>query len=201
MKYNVLLAGVGGEGILTAQAIIARAAHLEGYYVRGFQLHGLAQRGGSVISTVRFGFKKEIFSPEIMQADADLVIAFEPLEAVKAVYYARREKTSFVIDSEPTPPVYSYILKIPYPTEKEIKKRIQPFAKSLYLIEAGLIAKKEFGSPILSNLILIGAAKGMGLLPIKENNLKKAIEISAPRDIDNNLKAYKIGIEYFKRNV
>jgi indolepyruvate ferredoxin oxidoreductase beta subunit len=63
MKFNIMLTGVGGEGVLTTQVMIARAANIEGHYVRGVQLHGLAQRGGTIPAFVRFGSEKEISSP------------------------------------------------------------------------------------------------------------------------------------------
>ena len=70
MKFDLMLTGVGGEGVLTTQVMIARAANIEGYYVRGVQLHGLAQRGGVIPTFVRFGSEKELSSPGIMQANA-----------------------------------------------------------------------------------------------------------------------------------
>lgn len=199
MKFDVLLIGVGGEGVLTSQVVIARAANLEDYFVRGAQLHGLAQRGGSIPTMVRFGSKEEISSPCIMQANADLVLAFEPLEAVRAVYYARKAKTVFVIDDYPYPPIYSYVLKKPYPEKEEIVQRIKPFAKEIHLFSASQIAKEEFGNPIFGNTILLGAAYWLGLLPLKEKNLKKAIEVTAPRETEKNLAAFERGLAIGKK--
>lgn len=195
MKFDVLLTGVGGEGILTAQVIIARAANLEGHFVRGVQLHGLAQRGGSLQTMVRFGDEKEISSPAIMQADADLVLAFEPLEAVRAVYYAHKEKTVFVLDDEPLVPVYSYLLGIPYPSVDEIREKIEPFAKEIHIFPVRKTAKEEFGNPIFDNTILLGAAAGLGILPLKKENLIEAIKVSAPRGLEENLKAFDSGLK------
>lgn len=199
MKFDVLLTGVGGEGVLTSQVIIARAANLEGYFVCGVQLHGLAQRGGSIPTMVRFGLKEEISSPEIMQANADLILAFEPLEALRAVYYARREKTIFVIDDYPYIPIYSYVLDIPYPSIDKIKKKVAPFAKEIHIFSARKTAKKELANPIFGNTVLLGAAKGLGVLPLKEKNLRKAIEITAPRAIEKNLEAFEKGLRLAKR--
>lgn len=193
MKVDVLLIGVGGEGVLTSQVIIARAANLEGYFVRGVQLHGLAQRGGSIPTMVRFG-KEEISSPSIMQANADLILAFEPLEAVRAVYFARKEKTVFVINNHPYVPVYSHLLNTPYPKIDEIKKKIEPFAKKIYILDAVSEAVKELGDPIFSNTILLGTAVGLGVLPLKEKNLRKAIEMTTPRKTKENLRAFELGL-------
>jgi len=193
MNFNILLTGVGGEGVLTAQVILARAANLEGHHVRGVQLHGLAQRGGSIPTMVRFGSENEISSPAIMQADADLVLAFEPLEAVRAVHYANKEKTVFVLDDEPYVPVYSHLLNKPYPTLDEIKEKIEPFAKEIYIVSARRMAKEKFGDDIFGNMILLGAAHGWGALPLEETSLREAIKSSAPRELEKNLKAFELG--------
>jgi len=206
VKFDVLLTGVGGEGVLTTQVVIARAANLERYFVRGLQLHGLAQRGGTLQTIVRFGDEKEIFSPAMMPAssaggpaDANLILAFEPLEAVRAVYYARKEKTVFVIDDEPLVPIYAYLLRRPYPEIKEIEKRLTPFAKNIYFVPASQMAKKECGDPVFGNTVLLGAAHGLGTLPLKKENLIEALKISAPRDLEKNLAAFKAGVDFGKK--
>ncbi|MCD6522802.1 MAG: indolepyruvate oxidoreductase subunit beta [Candidatus Diapherotrites archaeon] len=191
MRYNVLCIGVGGEGVLTAATMIARAANYDGYYVRGVQLHGLAQRGGSIPTFVRFGDKGELSSPGIMQGDANLVLAFEPLEAVRATYYARKEKTIFVINDFPHMPVYANLLNLPYPKIDEIKKRVKPFAKQLFVFDAHSIAKERFGEVVLGNTIVLGFASRF--MPIKRKSWVKAIKASSPRMIKENLEAFRIG--------
>jgi len=195
MNFNILLTGVGGEGVLTSQVIIARAANLEGYFVRGVQLHGLAQRGGSIPTMVRFSDEEGLTSPAIMQADADLVLAFEPLEAIRATYYARKEKTAFVLDDTPYIPTYSHLLNIPYPTLDEIKKRLEPFAKKIHIISARKVALEKLSDDIFGNTILLGVAHKLGLIPLKKENIIEAIKISAPRDLEKNLEAFSEGID------
>ena len=198
MKFNILLTGVGGEGVLTTQVVIARAANLEGHFVRGLQLHGLSQRGGSLQAVVRFGDAEEISSPAITPADANLILAFEPLEAVRTIYFAHQEKTVFVIDNEPRVPIYAHLLRKPYPEIKEIEKRVTPFAKNIYFIPASQMAKKECGDPIFGNTVLLGAAFGRGFLPLKKESLLEAIKISAPRELEKNLAAFEVGLDFKK---
>lgn len=193
MKFSVLLTGVGGEGVLTSQVVLARAANLEGFFVRGVQLHGLAQRGGSIPTMVCWGSQEEIPPSSIRQGGADLVLAFEPLEGIRAVYYARKEKTVFVINNHPYVPVYSSLLDIPYPKIDKIKEKIAPFAREIHFFEATLEAVKVFANSIFGNTVLLGAAKGLGALPLKEEHLKKAIEVTAPRAVEKNLKAFSLG--------
>ncbi len=198
MKFDVMLTGVGGEGVLTTQVMIARAANIEGYYVRGVQLHGLAQRGGVIPTFIRFGSEEEVSSPGIMQANADLILAFEPLEAVRATYYARKEKTTFVINDYPLVPIYASIFKIPYPTLNEIIKKLKPFAKEIHVFNTSHLGKQKFGSTIFGNTILLGVVTGMGLLPLKENSLREAIKVTAPREVKNNIKAFELGLQLGK---
>ncbi len=198
MKYNILLTGVGGEGVLTIGALLARAANFEGYFVRGVQLHGLAQRGGIISASVCFGDEKEVFSPKIMQADADLIIAFEPVEAIRATYYALKNKTSFVINNCPQIPIYANIFDIPYPKIDKVLEKIEPFAKSVLVFNTKNIAKESFGSTIFGNVILIGAVFGAGLLPLKEENLYKAISETSPSEPEKNLEAFKLGLSLGK---
>jgi len=200
MRYNIFLTGVGGEGILTVGALLARAANFEGYSVTGVQLHGLAQRGGMISTAICFG-DEDLFSPKIMQADADLVIAFEPIEAVRATYYALKDKTNFIINNCPQIPIYANIFDISYPKMNKILKKIEPFAKSVLVFNTKDIAKENFGSTIFGNVILIGVAFGAGLLPLKEENLCKAILETSPREPEKNLEAFKLGLNLGKNKI
>lgn len=195
MKFDVMLTGVGGEGVLTTQVMIANAANIEGHFVRGVQLHGLAQRGGVIPTFVRFGSEEEVSSPGIMQANADLILAFEPLEALRATYYARKEKTTFVINDYPLVPIYASLSNIPYPTMSEIIKRIKPFAKQIHVFKTSHLGKEKFGSAIFGNTILLGIATGIGLLPLKVNSLREAIKVVAPREAEKNIQAFELGLQ------
>jgi indolepyruvate ferredoxin oxidoreductase beta subunit len=195
MKFDVMLTGVGGEGVLTTQVMIARAANIEGHYVRGVQLHGLAQRGGVIPTFIRFGSEKEVSSPGIMQANADLILAFEALEAVRATYYARKEKTTFVINDYPLVPIYASLFNIPYPTMSEIIKRIKPFAKEIHVLKASHLGREKFGSAIFGNTILVGVVTGIGLLPLSADSLREAIKVTAPKEMENNIKAFELGLQ------
>jgi len=201
MKYDILLMGVGGTGVLTTQVIIARAANMEGYYVRGVQLHGLAQRGGIIPAFIRFGSENEVSSPGIMQANADLIIAFEPLEALRAIYYARKDKTIFIINNHPLIPVYANILNIHYPSINEIIKKIEPFAKKIYVFNASQLSKENFGNIVFGNVMLIGIAIGLGVLKLKEESLREAIKITSPREVDKNIKAFELGLKLGKEKL
>ncbi|MBU0532633.1 2-oxoacid:acceptor oxidoreductase family protein [Candidatus Micrarchaeota archaeon] len=196
MTFNVMLTGVGGEGVLTAAAIVASAAQNEGLSVHGLHLHGLAQRGGTIPTFVRFG--KGAYSPGIMQADADLVLAFEPLEAARATFYANKKKTLFIINDWPHMPVYANLLDMPYPNMTDIVKRIKPFAKNVMVFNTHKVALEKFGVAILGNTMLIGVAVGSRALPLKETSVRNAITANVRRNTDKNLEAFKIGLNMGK---
>jgi len=195
MKFDLLLTGVGGEGVLTTGVMITKAAHEEGKYVRGVQLHGLSQRGGTIPTYIRFGDKEEIHSPAPMKADVDLVMSFEPIEAVRATEYARKDKTKFILNTYPYMPIYGNLEDVPYPDMDEIKKRIEPFAKDIKVFKTDKRAKKEFGDIIYGNVMLVGAAVSSGDLSLDRNVVRSAVESMAPRNVEENLKAFDLGLE------
>jgi len=190
--FDLMLTGVGGEGVLTSGTILARAAQSEGNFVRGVQLHGLAQRGGTIPTFVRFG--KEIHSPAITPANADLIIAFEPLEALRATYYANKKKTIFILNNWPHVPINSNIAKVPYPDINEIKKRLLPFAKDVFVFETHRISLEKFGVSIFGNTMLIGAAIGCKALPLKEKTIRDTIKSTLSRKLASNLAAFDLGV-------
>ncbi len=194
MVFNVFIIGVGGEGAISMGVVIARAANMEGKYVRGVQLHGLAQRGGSIPAFVRFGSKKELSSPKVPAGHADLVLSFEPLEAMRALPFASKKRSNFIVSESRIIPVYANILKIPYPTIKKIKDKIKPFAKSAKFFEANEEAKKLAGRSIFGNTFLLGAACGAGWLPLKRKNIEAAIKSTLPATKEN-LKVFVAGFE------
>jgi len=120
---------------------------------------------------------------------------------VRATYYARKEKTTFVIDDYPLVPIYASLSNIPYPTMSEIIKRIKPFAKEIHVFNASHIGKEKFGSAIFGNTILLGIVTGIGLLPLKENSLREAIKVTAPREMENNIKAFDLGLQLGKEKL
>jgi indolepyruvate ferredoxin oxidoreductase beta subunit len=199
VKFDLFLTGVGGEGVLTTGGIIARAANLEGYSVRGIQLHGLAQRGGTIPTIVRFAKGEEISSPAIMQGHADLVLAVQPMVAARGVYYSNKKKTAFVINKAPYMPVYANLLNLPYPKMKTIEGKLKPFARKVLFFETHDLALNKFGQAIFGNIMLVGAAVGAGLLPLTPKSLEKAIKVTVPRFAEKNIQAFRMGLKLAKK--
>ncbi len=195
-EFNIIVTGVGGLGAMTLGRIIAEAALKQGYDVRTTELHGLAQRGGSMQLHIRFGEK--MYTPLILEGEANLIIALEPLEALRTTYFgSKRQKTTFLIDKYMLPPITVSVLGEKYPSMESIINNIKPFAGEIMLISASDIVKKETGKVIASNIFILGYAVGNGLLPLKEKFVLDAIaEIVPPKYLEMNKKVFEMGIHH-----
>ncbi len=184
-NFNLVIVGIGGQGQITLMKILAQAALLEKKEVKTSELHGLSQRGGSVEVQMRFG--KEIFSPLVFQAGADLILALEMHESLRALYYCS-EKTKFLINRN--------LIPIPGQTslsEEEILKAIKKFTKKITIINATEICKKEFGNEILAGIYLIGYGVYKKMIPLKPKSVLNAIKKLIPEKyLESNLKAFKL---------
>lgn len=189
--YNIILAGVGGQGVLTLAGIIARAAFLEGYDVKASELHGLSMRFGSIDVNLRIG--KNIYSPLVPLRSADLIISQEPLEAARKIKYANKN-TVFILDTKPQIPIISYIEKTKYPSISEIKTMLSKSSKKIITVDASEVSIKEAGSSVMANIFLLGRLAAEKVLPIKkESYIKIMKEILKPAALEQNLKIFELG--------
>jgi len=148
---NILLAGVGGQGILLASEILAEACMLAGFDVKKSEIHGMSQRGGSVISHVRFG--REVFSPVVPEGEGDILFGFELLETYRYLGLLRDGARVIANDFRIQPP--SVLLgqeRYPDDLPEKIKSRFSDFT----LID-GLKIAAEIGNPRVANTVLLGA--------------------------------------------
>ena len=187
MKSNIILAGVGGQGILTIAAVLDTAALDSNLNIKQSEVHGMSQRGGAVQSHVRIS-DKEIHSDLIPQGKADIIISVEPMELLRYLPYLK-ENGYLVTDSNP-------FVNIPnYPDLDNLYKEINSKKNSI-LIDAKKIAK-ELGNSKAANIVLLGAASA--LLPLSDESLKKAIktlfERKGERIVNKNIDAFNKGKE------
>jgi indolepyruvate ferredoxin oxidoreductase beta subunit len=186
VKRDIVLAGVGGQGILTLAVLIANAAMREGLNVRQAEVHGMSQRGGAVDAHVRLS-DGLLFSDLVPKARADLILATEPLEALRHLDYL--SPSGLIVTNSVT------VENIPdYPPREELMQLLQGCGRKVYLIDAGAVAK-EAGSARAQNVVLLGAASEfVGLRPeslqgaVSERfaNKKKTLA-------DMNLRALRLG--------
>lgn len=195
-EFNMVVAGVGGQGALTLATIIAEAAMKEGYDVRTTELHGLAQRGGSIPIHIRFGEK--MYTPLVLEGEADLIIALEPLEALRSSYFgSKKHKTTFVIDNYKIPPITVSAFGEKYPSMDEIVNHIKPFSEKVMILNASEIVEKETGSVLTSNIFILGYVVAKGILPIKEKFVLEAIRENVPEKyFELNKNIFESGMKY-----
>jgi indolepyruvate ferredoxin oxidoreductase beta subunit len=194
-EFNIVVIGIGGQGALTLGIVIAEAALKQGYDVRTTELHGLAQRGGSIPINIRFG--KKMYTAMVLEGEANLVLALEPLEALRSAYYgSKQHKTVFVIDNDPVVPLSVSVLGEKYPSIKEIERSLKDFSKKVIVINASEIVKKETGSDIAANVYLLGYAIGKGLLPLKEKYILEVMQELGPKYFDVNKKIFEMGMKH-----
>ncbi len=185
MKYDILLCGVGGQGVLSIAAVIAQAAVMEGLQVKQSEVHGMAQRGGAVQAHLRIS-STSIHSDLIPKGAASLILSMEPLESLRYLPYLSKDG---VLLSAREP-----VLNIPhYPDLDSVLTVIQQYPRHL-IIPALEIARK-IGSPRSSNMVLVGAASKF--LPLSPETLKKVIEglfhQKGDGVVQSNLSAFEAG--------
>ncbi len=196
MNYQIFLAGVGGQGILSVTDILCNAAVKMGFKVRGSETHGMSQRGGSVFSNVRFG---DVFSPLIMERDADVLLGFEPTEALRYAQYLKPDGIGLV-NIHPIPSPKFTLTKSSYPKIKSILSELKEFTPNIISIDATELAT-ELGNPIIQNLIMLGALSSLPGLPLSIEYLKEALETQfRVKHIELNLKAVEIGYKKVKHH-
>ena len=195
-EFNIVLAGVGGQGILLAAEILGTAAIKEGFNVRVSELHGMAQRGGAVVSNVRIGEK--VLAPTVLEGRADVLLGFEPLETLRSLKFVS-EKALVIMSDEKIPPTELAAKMVKYPSLEEIVEKIHCFTKNVTVVGAARLAKKA-GNILTENVVLIGALAGTGKMPVKTGSIMKALEeLVPPKHLDTNVKAFKLGYEYVKK--
>ena len=183
---NILIAGVGGQGTLLTSRILAQVLLQMGYDVKVSEVHGMAQRGGSVVTQVRYGEK--VYSPIIKKGDADILMAFEKLEAARWADYINPDGLVIINNERVDPlPVISGKAQYPQDIDQQIKKTIP----NTIIIDAAEIAAK-CGNIKSANVVMVGMlAKAMDLpVALMEQAIKESVPSKA---IDINLNAFTEG--------
>ena len=190
MNKDILICGVGGQGTVLASKIIAAAAMEEGNPVHSAETIGMAQRGGSVTSHVRIG--GEAYSPLIPFGGADMLLAFEPGEAVRNLRYLKKGGIA-VVNTSAVKPVTESLKETGY-DGSEMTAYLKEKCSCIF-VNAEKVCR-PFGSTKFFNIIMLGVAAGSGHLGLEKDTLLKQIEQRVPsRFLDVNLRAFQTGIE------
>jgi len=183
---SVIIVGVGGQGTLLASRLLGNAMMNEGYDVKVSEVHGMSQRGGSVVTYVRFGDK--VFSPVIEQGEADIVLAFEQLEAARFLPWLKKDGT-VVVNTQQIDPMSVVIGTAQYP--QRLVESIKAQGAKVLAFNALSLAEQA-GSVKAVNVVLIGAmAKHLDLG--KETWLKAIEETVPTKFLELNKKAFELG--------
>lgn len=190
MNTNMILSGVGGQGILTIAAVLDTAALSENLNVKQSEVHGMSQRGGAVLSHVRIS-DKEIYSDLIPMGNADMILSVEPMELLRHIPYLKKDGW-LITDSK------TFENIIDYPKKDNLYKQIMSHPNHI-IIKATDVAK-ELGNSKAANMVLLGAASSLISLP--EESLLSAIKIlfknKSEKIIQLNLDAFATGKDLAK---
>src|SRR6185369_4266084 len=183
---NILLVGVGGQGILLASEILSETCMLAGFDVKKSEIHGMSQRGGSVVSHVRYG--KEVFSPIVPEGEGDILFGFELMETCRSLPLLKQGGTVVANDLRIAPP--SVLMgQEAYP--EDVADRIKGQFPDFLLVDGQKLAT-EAGNPRAANTVLLGAVSKR--LDIPEHYWLQALEKMVPKKaLDVNKKAFLMG--------
>jgi len=183
---NILLVGVGGQGTILASKIIAEVTMMQGHDVKMSEIHGMAQRGGSVVTQVRVGEK--IYGPVIDEGEADFIVAFEKLEALRWVHYLRPGGT-VVVNNQQIDPMTVITGQSIYPPE--ILETLLERAGEVVVLDALQLAR-EAGSSKAVNVVLLGALARQ--MDVSREDWHEAIRRTvAPAFLNLNIAAFNAG--------
>jgi len=193
-KTSIVLVGVGGQGVITAANLLGNAAVKANVMVYVSEIHGMAQRGGNVVCTVRMG---NVSSPLLPSGTADVILSTEPIEALRNISYVNKE-TKVITDVNPVIPFTVAVGGEIYPKLDDVFKEIATHAE-LYKIDAFKIAK-ESGAAITKNTVLLGALAATNILPFKPDILLETILDMVPAKYkDVNRKAFENGMKVINK--
>jgi len=195
---NLIITGVGGQGNILASQLTATAAIAEGFYTSIGETYGASQRGGSVMSHVRFS-KEFQYGPLIPKGEADVVLGFEPLETLRILVDYGHEATAVIFNPRPNYPISVLSGQAKYPPVEELFAKIKALAGSARIVAATELAK-ELGAMVAMNVIMVGALAGSETLPVPrsrfEDAIKEVFEAGDKRDF--NLKALSLGVRGYR---
>lgn len=190
MKFDLVIAGVGGQGNILASQAVAKSAMDAGYNVVNTETKGAAQRGGSVLSHVRIA-DGEIFSPLVPQEQAEVLLGFEPLEAMRYINMLSK-RGKFIINTAPVPTILSNLKVDEYPSRDQMISAIKAKGVEGYFINATQAAK-ELGNVLLTNVVMLGAFTVISDVLPAEAVLGKLLSMVDEKFHDDDARAFECG--------
>jgi indolepyruvate ferredoxin oxidoreductase beta subunit len=196
--YNIIITGVGGQGNVLGSRVLSNMLVRKGYYVTIGETFGASQRGGSVMSHVRVS-AKSTWSPQIPKGKAHLIVALEPVEAIRVLMGYGNQEVKVLANTRPIYPAGVIAGELDYPSIAAIRATLAELSSFPLLLDATDEAIK-LGNSILANIIMIGAASRIFELPIHREDFKEVILNTLPASkLDVNLKAFDRGTQMVRQ--
>lgn len=190
-ELNLLIAGVGGQGIVLASTILASAAVKKNMKVRAADTFGAAQRGGAVLSHLRIG--DEVYGPLVPKGRCDILLGFEPIEALRVGEKYLSPKSYVMVNTKPIFSVDITTGKASYPPIIKIIESLKDIAKEVVTIEATDLAIKA-GNVVSTNVVMLGGLSASGKFPLETKDIEDSIREIIPKNKHKiNLKAFEFG--------
>lgn len=192
-KTNIVLTGVGGQGVITAANILGKACVKAGVTVFVSEVHGMAQRGGSVNCTVRIG---DVYGPLVQTGTADVILSTEPIEALRYIDFSNKN-TKIITDVNPVVPFTVSTGDEEYPDIESVYKKLSNYGK-VYKVDALNLAR-DAGAIITKNVVMLGALAGSRILPFDKKILLDTVLENVPAKYKKiNEKAFELGYNSIK---
>lgn len=195
MVTNVLLTGVGGQGIITASTVLAQACRIAGWEVKKSEVHGMSQRGGSVNSYVRFSPDEPVASPLIPEGAAEIMLAFEPLEGLRQIGETTAD-AQVLVEERRLVPVTVNLPSFSYP--EDVIERLHEGGRNVIIMPAFATAQ-QLGEPRAANTVMLGALST--LLELPDRAWDEALRaVLKPKILEINLEAFEAGRRLMTRS-
>jgi indolepyruvate ferredoxin oxidoreductase beta subunit len=191
-ELEVIICGVGGQGVVLMSELLGNAAVRDGIEVKGSEVLGMAQRGGSVFSNIRLG--SGAYAPLTPEGKCDVLIAVEPSEALRNIHYLSKSSL-VVVNSRKVMPFTVFLGQSSYPDLEEILDKLNKVSDRVVTLDATELAE-EAGNLQSANVVMLGALFGTGLMPVKIETTKALIQARFPAKAAGvNLKAFDLGYQ------
>jgi indolepyruvate ferredoxin oxidoreductase beta subunit len=192
--YNIYISGVGGQGIIKTSTVLGEAAMKSDLPVVMSEVHGMAQRGGGVSTELKIG---EAYSPIIKRGSADLLISFEPMEALRAIPKIST-KTSVIVNTSPIYPFNLRESEISYPDLDKVMEVLNENSREVFALDADEVAR-ESGHILSMNMVMLGCATAVKGFPLRKEIVKASMSANLPeKSMDINFNAFEKGFEFVK---
>lgn len=195
-EINIIIGGVGGQGVVLVSELLGNAAVRGNVAVKGSEVLGMAQRGGSVFSNLRLG--GDVIAPMTPEGKCDVLIAVEPSEALRNIQYLAPNSV-VVLNTTTVMPYTVYLGQSGYPTSEAIIGKLRKITDRIITLDASGLAMQA-GSLQAANVVMLGALFGTGLMPVEDRFAKEAILGRFKAKVGEvNIKAFDLGYEHVKK--